>query len=59
MDLGKKVGCEDVDWAHRIQDRGQWRVLVNTVINVRFQVLTAASMKIAVFWVVAPCSLMP
>jgi hypothetical protein len=24
---------------------------------VRFQVLTAASMKIAVFWIVAPCSL--
>jgi hypothetical protein len=24
---------------------------------VRFQVLTAASMKMAVFWVVAPCSL--
>jgi hypothetical protein len=25
--------------------------------HVRFQVLTAASMKMAVFWVVAPCSL--
>jgi hypothetical protein len=24
---------------------------------VRFQVLTAASMKMAVFWIVAPCSL--
>jgi hypothetical protein len=26
-------------------------------LEVRFQVLTAASMKMAVFWVVAPCSL--
>jgi hypothetical protein len=25
--------------------------------QLRFQVLTAASMKMAVFWVVAPCSL--
>jgi hypothetical protein len=30
---------------------------VVTVLKVRFQVLTAASMKMAVFWVVAPCSL--
>jgi hypothetical protein len=26
-------------------------------LNVRFQVFTVASMKMAVFWVVAPCSL--
>jgi hypothetical protein len=29
----------------------------NCFIQVRFEVLTAASMKMAVFWVVAPCSL--
>jgi hypothetical protein len=32
-------------------------ILQNEVIHVRFQVLTAARMKMAVFWVVAPCSL--
>jgi hypothetical protein len=31
--------------------------LVSKVMNMRFQVLTAVSMKMAVFWVVAPCSL--
>jgi hypothetical protein len=29
----------------------------NTFITVRFEVLTAASIKMAIFWVVAPCSL--
>jgi hypothetical protein len=29
----------------------------NDKCNVGFEVLTAVSMKIAVFWVVAPCSL--
>jgi hypothetical protein len=29
----------------------------NIVIRVGFEVLTAVSMKIAVFWVVAPCSM--
>jgi hypothetical protein len=36
-----EIGFGDVDWIH-------W---------VGFEVLTAVSMKIAVFWVVAPCSL--
>jgi hypothetical protein len=27
------------------------------IVQVRFQVVTAASMKMAVFWVAAPCSL--
>jgi hypothetical protein len=31
--------------------------MANTFRYVRFQVLTAASMKMAVFWFVAPCSL--
>jgi hypothetical protein len=30
----------------------------NAVLLVRFQVLTAASMKMTVFWDVAPCSLL-
>jgi hypothetical protein len=41
-----------------------WVVEIKTVLSqwvnistVRFEVLTAASMKMAVFWVVAPCSL--
>jgi hypothetical protein len=28
-----KEVCEDVDWIHLAQDRIQWRVLVNTVMN--------------------------
>jgi hypothetical protein len=26
---------EDVDWIHVVQDRDQWRALVNTVMNLR------------------------
>jgi len=29
------VGWEGVDWIHVVQDRGQWRDLVNTVMNLR------------------------
>jgi hypothetical protein len=39
------------------QDGNKRRVAVNTVINVGFEVLTAVSTKMDVFWVVAPCSL--
>jgi hypothetical protein len=39
----------------------QDRILILTgtliILNARFQVLTAASMRMAVFWAVAPCSL--
>jgi hypothetical protein len=31
MDLGE-IGSDDVDW---IEDRYQWRALVNTVLNLR------------------------
>jgi hypothetical protein len=34
MDL-REVGWEVVDWMHLAQDREQWRVLVNTVLNIR------------------------
>jgi len=29
----KEIGWEGVDWIHLAQDRDQWLVLVNTVIN--------------------------
>jgi hypothetical protein len=29
----RKVGSGDMDWIHLAQDRGQWRTLVNTVMN--------------------------
>jgi hypothetical protein len=32
-------------------------VLENHLLEVRFEVLTATSMKMPVFWVVTPCSL--
>jgi hypothetical protein len=34
MDL-RDIGFGDVDWIHWTQDRGKWRVLVNTVMNLR------------------------
>jgi hypothetical protein len=53
----KEVVCVCVDWFRVSQDRVQWWALMNTLRNVRFQVLTATSMKMTVFWVVAPCCL--
>jgi hypothetical protein len=29
----RERGWEDMDWTHPAQDRDQWRVLVNTVMN--------------------------
>jgi hypothetical protein len=34
MDL-REVGWSNIDWIHLTQDRDQWQVLVNTVINLR------------------------
>jgi hypothetical protein len=34
MDLGE-IGRDGVDWIDLAQDRGQWRALVNTVMNPR------------------------
>jgi hypothetical protein len=34
MDL-RKIGFGDVDWIQWAQDRGRWRALVNTVMNLR------------------------
>jgi hypothetical protein len=34
MDLGE-IGWDGGDWIELAQDRGQWRALVNTVMNLR------------------------
>jgi hypothetical protein len=34
MDL-RGIGRDGMDWIDLAQDRGQWRALVNTVINLR------------------------
>jgi hypothetical protein len=34
MDL-REIGCVDMDWIDLAQDTDQWRVLVNTVTNLR------------------------
>jgi hypothetical protein len=34
MDL-REIGWDSVDWIDMAQDRDQWRVLVNTVLNLR------------------------
>jgi hypothetical protein len=34
MDL-REIGLSSVDWINLAQDRGQWRVLVNTMMNLR------------------------
>jgi hypothetical protein len=31
----KEIGWEGVDWMHLVQDRDQWRALVNTIMNLR------------------------
>jgi hypothetical protein len=35
MDL-REIGWDGMDWIDLDQDRGQWRALVNTVMNLRF-----------------------
>jgi hypothetical protein len=34
MDL-REIEWDGLDWIHMAQDRDQWRVLVNTVLNLR------------------------
>jgi hypothetical protein len=31
----REVGSPGADWIHLAQDRGQWRALVNTVMNLQ------------------------
>jgi hypothetical protein len=42
LDL-KETGWDGMDWIVLAQDRGQWRALVNTVINLRFQKMLESS----------------
>jgi hypothetical protein len=35
MDLVREIGWGGMDWIDLAQDRDQWRVLVNTVMNFR------------------------
>jgi hypothetical protein len=44
-----------VNWIDLIPDRDRSRVLVNNVMNVRFEVFTAVTMKNGDFWDVTPC----
>jgi hypothetical protein len=32
----REIGWGGTDWIYRTQDRDQWRVLVNTVMNIWF-----------------------
>jgi hypothetical protein len=32
----REIGGGDMDWIDLTQDRGQWRALMNTVMNLRF-----------------------
>jgi hypothetical protein len=34
MDL-REIGWDDMDWIYLVQDRDQWRAVVNTVMNLR------------------------
>jgi hypothetical protein len=31
----REIGWDGMDWTHLAEDRGQWRALVNTVMNLR------------------------
>jgi hypothetical protein len=31
----KGIGCGGKDWIHPAQDRGQWKAIVNMVMNLR------------------------
>jgi hypothetical protein len=32
----REIGWKGVDWIDIVQDRDQWKALVNTVLNLRF-----------------------
>jgi hypothetical protein len=33
QDVGREIGWDGMDWIDLVQDRSQWRALVNTVMN--------------------------
>jgi hypothetical protein len=32
----REIGWGDIDWIHMVQDKDQWRALMNMVMNLRF-----------------------
>jgi hypothetical protein len=42
MDL-REIGWDGTDWIDLVQDRDQWRALVNTVMNLRFHKMLESS----------------
>jgi hypothetical protein len=40
MDL-REIGWDGVHWIYVVQDRDQWRALVNTVMNLRVQLVAS------------------
>jgi hypothetical protein len=53
----RRIGSGGMDMIDMAQDRDQWRALVNTVMNVRFEVSTAVTMMIIIFWEMTPCGI--
>jgi hypothetical protein len=34
MDI-REIGCDGMDWIDLVQDRDQWRALLNAILNLR------------------------
>jgi hypothetical protein len=53
----RKIGWCALNLTHMSQDVDQWRSVVNTAMNVGFEVLATVVTKINIFWDIMPCSL--
>jgi hypothetical protein len=42
MDL-REIGWHGMNWIHLAQDRAQWRVIVNRIMNQRFHIILGSS----------------